>query len=48
MIPKKTLPLLVFVNVKSGGCQVGLFSIFNLSLNVAALQDFLCLMPRNG
>ncbi len=23
MIPSKTVPLLVFVNVKSGGCQVG-------------------------
>ena len=40
MIPKKTLPLLVFVNVKSGGCQVRqkhchLFSYFILTKSTA-------------
>jgi hypothetical protein len=29
MIPKKTLPLLVFVNVKSGGCQVRIGSFIH-------------------
>ena len=44
MIPPTVLPLLIFVNVKSGGCQVdALINLLSLNILMSSLSKYLTL-----